>query len=87
MAAQVTDTVPADAAGADTVVDPEAARMAARWILGCERVDIPGAKHETSMERDDFRAPWLRGVGLFFDRRLGHCARPGAGPKNERMAP
>ncbi len=58
-------------AGDDKVVDSAASTRAAGLLPNCTRVDIPEAKHEIWMERDDLRAPWLAKVGAFLDERLG----------------
>jgi len=60
--------------GNDQIVDAAASRNAAALMPNCTRVDIPGAKHEIWMERDELRAPWLDRVGTFLQERLEQYA-------------
>ncbi|MDD9901299.1 MAG: alpha/beta hydrolase [Alphaproteobacteria bacterium] len=56
--------------GKDTVVDKNAAKRAADLMPNCQTVDIPDAKHEIWMERDDLRKLWTAEVRDFLDQRL-----------------
>jgi len=65
-------------AGDDKVVDASASARAAGILPNCTRVDMPEAKHEIWMERDDIRAPWMARITAFFAERAG---RPTPQPK------
>jgi lysophospholipase len=53
-------------AGVDRVVDtPAAARLAAR-LRGASAIEIPAARHEIMMERDDLQHLFWRGAEAFF---------------------
>lgn len=54
----------------DQVVDAKAAQKAATHIPDCETHEMPGAKHETWMEDDVYRAPWLKKVDGFLDKTV-----------------
>ncbi len=69
-------------AGADTIVDKTAEERACRMLPNCTRVDIPDAKHEIWMERDELRAPWLARVSVFLEDRLN---KHGLMPKKPRQ--
>ena len=57
-------------AGSDTIVDRGAEVTASGLLPQCTRMDIPEAKHEIWMERDDLRGPWLASVAAFLEARL-----------------
>ncbi|MBU6474517.1 MAG: alpha/beta hydrolase [Alphaproteobacteria bacterium] len=57
-------------AGNDMIVDIKAAMRACALLQRCMRVDVPAARHEIWMERDDLRAPWLEKVTAFLEDRV-----------------
>jgi lysophospholipase len=57
-------------AGDDQIVESGAEVRACKLMPACTAVEIPQARHEIWMERDDLRAPWLAQVGAFLrDKR------------------
>jgi len=58
-------------AGADTLVDSEAARRAAKLLPQAEYVTVAGSRHEIMMERDPFRAQFWRAFDGFSARLSG----------------
>ncbi|MBI1214478.1 MAG: alpha/beta fold hydrolase [Alphaproteobacteria bacterium] len=57
-------------AGQDKVVDRPAQERACGILPNCEKIDVPGARHELWMERDDLRKMWTDKVESFLDKRL-----------------
>lgn len=60
--------------GKELIVDKTAAEKAAPFLPNCTRVDIPDARHEIWMERDELRGPWLAKVASFIEGRLNKQA-------------
>ncbi|MCE9507875.1 MAG: alpha/beta hydrolase [Alphaproteobacteria bacterium] len=56
--------------GDEAIVDKTASERAAALIPNCTRVDMPTAKHEIWMERDELRNQWLSAAGTFLEGRL-----------------
>lgn len=63
-------------AGKDQIVNKEASTRAARLMPNCTAVDVPAAKHELWMERDELRKPWLDRVTSFLESRLTAAPAP-----------
>jgi alpha-beta hydrolase superfamily lysophospholipase len=57
-------------AGDDAIVESSASTRAGGLLPHCIPFDIPGAKHEIWMERDELRAPWMEKVSAFLRRRV-----------------
>ncbi len=72
-------------AGNDDIVDSAASIRAAGLVSNCIRIDVPGAKHEIWMERDELRAPWLTRVSAFLEERLGQQAPSPKKPKENNI--
>ncbi len=60
--------------GDERVVVKTASERAASLLPNCTRLDVPEAKHEIWMERDDLRQRWLTAVDSFL------TTGPGAAP-------
>lgn len=56
---------------ADVIVDIKAQVRASGIMPDCTRVDLPGAKHEVWMEKDEHRNVWLKAVDDFLGRHMG----------------
>jgi lysophospholipase len=74
-------------AGKDEVVNVAASVRAASLLPNCVRVDIPEAKHELWMERDELRQPWLERVGDFLEERAAKFMQPKKPPRNGTRPP
>ncbi len=59
-------------AGNDTIVDIKAAERACGLLPSCVLVDVPEARHEIWMEREDLRSQWLEKVTAFLEEQLGN---------------
>ena len=71
----------------DKVVIAAASQRAAGLIPNCTRVDIPGARHEIWMERDELRNQWLARVDKFLAERLALQAPVPKKPDNSIRRP
>ena len=60
--------------GNDKVVDRDKTVRACKFLPDCIRVDVPKAKHEIWMERDELRTPWLTRVSDFLTERVNKYA-------------
>jgi len=60
--------------GDDDIVDVPASERASGLLPDCRRVDMPKAKHEIWMERDELRNQWLKKVDAFLEERLNKQA-------------
>jgi lysophospholipase len=56
--------------GDEAIVDKTASERASKLIPNCTRVDMPTAKHEIWMERDELRNQWLAAATAFLEGRL-----------------
>jgi len=61
--------------GKDAVVDNAALENAVSILPCCTRLDVPEAKHEIWMEREDLRSLFLRGVFAFLEAGNGAVPR------------
>lgn len=55
---------------ADKITIPKAALRASRLIPKAEHVDIPGARHEVWMEKDEYRSVFISGLDRFLNTRV-----------------
>jgi lysophospholipase len=74
-------------AGKDQIVRREAEERAAALMPNCTRRDVPDAKHEIWMERDELRAPWLESVSSFLQARMDQTPKPKDGQNNIHKPP
>lgn len=81
----ITTPVLMEISGSDRVVVPAASQRAAGLLPNCTRVDIPEAKHEIWMERDDLRRRWLAAIDQFLT--TGPGAAPTAKKTKAQRAP
>lgn len=56
--------------GDDAIVEKTASERAARLLPNCTQVNMPAAKHEIWMERDELRNQWLSVAATFLEGRL-----------------
>jgi lysophospholipase len=73
-------------AGKDKVVDRPAQDRACGLLPDCEKVEIPEARHELWMERDDLRKAWTDKVDDFLSERL-KAAHPAPKKPNSPKKP
>jgi lysophospholipase len=77
----ITTPLLVEVSGDDAVIDKAAGERALKLLPNCARVDIPGAKHEIWMEKDEFRKVWTEKVDGFLQERLKGPAPPPKKPK------
>lgn len=72
--------------GNEKVVVKGASERAARLLPACTRLDIPEARHEIWMERDELRDLWIAALDQFLQSRLEAHLQPKK-PSAKRKAP
>lgn len=70
--------------GNDGIVDVSGEQRAASLLPNCTKVDLPSAKHEIWMERDELRNQWLKSLDTFLEARLNAPANTPKKPKQNK---